>query len=67
VIFVQPEGAEIRVDSEFVGHIPATLKLHSGIRIVQIKAKGHAIWVKRLNVLGNSTVTINPSEWFDEK
>jgi S1-C subfamily serine protease len=60
VMLSQPEGAKIWVDSEFVGKVPATLKLTAGRHHIVVRSQGHADWIYRLNVLKDSQVTLNP-------
>lgn len=60
VVVEEPIGAEIWVDNAFVGNIPATLKLTAGTHLINVKARGHADWIRSINVLKNSKVSLNP-------
>jgi len=43
-----------------VGNIPSTISLPEGAHLVVVRASGHADWIKRINVLRNSRVTLAP-------
>ena len=60
VVLSQPEGAEIWVDQEFVGNVPATLKLTPEKHLIVLKAPGHADCTRSINVLKGSRVTLGP-------
>jgi S1-C subfamily serine protease len=61
VVIKRPEGAEIWVDHRFVGNIPATLKLSAEPHLVEVKSKGHADWIRSINVLEDSEVRLSPT------
>lgn len=58
--FSEPPGAEIYVDHNFVGNIPSTIQLPAGLHLIVVRASGHADWIRRINVLRNSSVTLAP-------
>jgi PEGA domain len=49
-----PPGADIEVDSSFVGNTPSTVTLTPGSHQIALKKKGFATWTKTLNVTGGS-------------
>lgn len=65
VRFSGPEGAEIRVDSVYVGNIPATLKLPAGLHVIVVRDGKHADWVKNVTVIKDSEVSLQP--WLEMK
>lgn len=54
----EPSGAEIYVDGNFVGQTPATIPLPSGAHRIEVRSAGRPAWVKTLNVLKDSQVTL---------
>jgi S1-C subfamily serine protease len=60
VVLSQPEDAEIWVDQVFVGNVPATLKLTAGDHLIVVKVRGHRDWIRNVNVLKASRVSLNP-------
>jgi hypothetical protein len=56
----EPPGAEIFVDEKFVGNIPATLTLPVGPHLFSVHTKGSATWLRHLEVLKDSRVTLKP-------
>lgn len=60
IVLSKPEGAEIWVDSLFVGMVPATLKLTAARHLVVLKIQGHADWMHQVQVLKDSQVTLDP-------
>ncbi len=54
----EPEGAEIYVDSKFVGNAPSRLKLPAGQHSVEVRAPGRKPWQRSLEVLKDSEVTL---------
>jgi S1-C subfamily serine protease len=60
VILSQPEGAEIWVDHQFVGNIPATLKLTAQAHLIVVRGKGRADWIRLISVLKDSEVRLTP-------
>ncbi|HYL64819.1 MAG TPA: trypsin-like peptidase domain-containing protein [Candidatus Methylomirabilis sp.] len=60
VVLNEPEGAEILVDSVFVGDTPAMLKLKVGRHLIVIKFKKNTDWIRYVTVLKDSQVTLKP-------
>jgi S1-C subfamily serine protease len=60
VVLSKPEGARIWIDQQFVGNIPATLKLTVGRHEIVIRSQGYADWIKKVQVLRDSQVTLSP-------
>jgi S1-C subfamily serine protease len=60
VIFSEPAGAEIWLDSNFVGSIPARLKLTASKHLLVIKDHVHADWIRSITVQKDSEVTLKP-------
>jgi S1-C subfamily serine protease len=60
VILTEPAGAEIYIDGQFVGDVPATLPLPVGLHRVRVHAKGSADWMHLIEVLKDSQVTLTP-------
>src|ERR1035438_7839763 len=58
VIDSTPLGADIEIDSAFVGNTPSTVSIASGSHQIVVKKKGFADWTKALNVSGG-TVHLN--------
>jgi serine protease Do len=59
--FSQPAGAEIYVDGNFLGRIPAKLPLPGGKSyLIVVRAPGHADWIRRVAVFEGMRVTMNP-------
>ena len=54
VIESTPAGADIEVDSGFVGNTPSTVSLPIGSHEIVVKKKGYADWNKTLSVSGGS-------------
>ena len=53
-----PDGAEIFLDDKFIGTTPATLHLTEGAHTLILKSEGHANWIRSINILKESTVTV---------
>jgi hypothetical protein len=53
-----PAGADIEIDSAFVGNTPSTVSITPGSHQIAVKKKGFADWTKTLNVTGG-TVHLN--------
>jgi S1-C subfamily serine protease len=53
-----PDGAEIFLDDKFVGTSPATLRITEGAHTLILKSAGHADWIRSINILKESTVTV---------
>jgi len=53
-----PPGADIEIDSEFVGNTPSTVSVAPGSHQIAIKKKGFTDWSKTLNVT-SGTVHLN--------
>jgi S1-C subfamily serine protease len=60
VVLTEPEGAEIWIDQEFVGSVPATLKLTAGKHVIVLKMRGHPDCTRTLNLLKASKVSLGP-------
>jgi hypothetical protein len=58
VIDSTPAGADVEIDSAFVGNTPSTVTVAPGIHQITIKKKGFTDWTKTLNVTGG-TVHLN--------
>jgi len=56
----EPPGAEIFVDAKFVGNTPATLTLPVGPHLFSVHTKGSAAWLRHVEVLKDSHVTLKP-------
>jgi len=63
VVMTEPQGAEIWIDHAFVGDIPSTLKLTAGKHLVVVKLRGQADWIRSINVLKDSQVTLKAQPW----
>jgi S1-C subfamily serine protease len=55
-----PQNAEILVDGNFVGKAPSRLPLPAGLHLFVVKTPGHADWIRRVNVLKYSVVSLHP-------
>lgn len=55
-----PPGAEIYVDGKFIGQTPSTIPLSSGPHHVEVKSAGKQSWVRDLEVLKDSRLTLHP-------
>jgi hypothetical protein len=53
-----PDGAEIFLDDKIIGTTPATLRLTEGAHTLILKSEGHADWIRSINILKESTVTV---------
>jgi hypothetical protein len=53
-----PDGAEIYVDDKFVGNAQASLKLQAGTHTILLKSPGCADWLRTIEVLKDSSVTL---------
>jgi S1-C subfamily serine protease len=60
VVLVKPEGAEIWIDNAFVGMVPATLRLTAERHQITMKIRGHADWVRFVQVQKDSQVNLSP-------
>lgn len=54
-----PDGAEIYVDSSFIGNTPGTLKLAPDVHTIKVTAAGMKAWIRELRVLPSSEVRLN--------
>jgi len=59
-ILNEPKGAEIWLDHVFVGSVPAKLKLTAVQRLIVIKIRGRADWIRSIAVQKDSEVTLQP-------
>jgi len=55
-----PAGAEIYVDGKFMGQTPSTIELPAGSHHVEVKSRGRQDWVRDLDVLKDSQLTLHP-------
>jgi PEGA domain len=55
-----PAGAEIYVDGKFVGQTPSTIELSAGSHHVEVKSRGKLDWVRDLDILKDSQLTLHP-------
>jgi serine protease Do len=53
-----PDGAEIYVDDKFVGNAQASLRLPAGKHSILLKSPGCADWLRSIEVLKDSSVTL---------
>ena len=58
VIDSTPPGADIEIDSAFVGNTPSTVSVPSGSHQIAVKKKGYIFWAKALAVTGG-TIHLN--------
>ncbi len=58
VLSSEPDGAEIFIDGKFHGNTPATLKLPAGSHAILLKLPGHTDWLRTLEVLKSSKVSL---------
>jgi hypothetical protein len=56
-----PDGADISVDSSFVGNAPATLKLSAGKHVISVSQQGYKTWSREVSVLPGSAVNLKAS------
>jgi hypothetical protein len=49
-----PSGADIEIDSSFVGNTPSAVQVASGPHTITVKKKGFADWTRNLNVTGGN-------------
>ncbi len=56
----EPSGADIYVDGQFVGQTPSTISLASGAHHFAVKAPGKKQWVRDVDVLPGSKITLHP-------
>lgn len=61
-----PPGADVEVDGRYVGNTPAQLKLTPGKHSIKVTAPGHKAWVRELDVLADSEVSLNAAMAADE-
>jgi hypothetical protein len=53
-----PNGAEVYVDGNFVGDVPATLELAPGKHTIRVSLNGYKDWSRELSVLASSKVNL---------
>ncbi len=51
-------GADVYVDGNFVGNVPAQLKLAPGKHTIKVTAPGHQDWSRELEVMAGSEVSL---------
>ncbi len=49
-----PPGADVEIDSAFVGNTPSTVSLAPGSHQITVKKKGFTDWAKTLNITGGT-------------
>jgi hypothetical protein len=54
-----PNGADLEVDGNFVGNLPAKIQLTPGKHDIKISKAGYHSWTRTLTVLEGSTVELN--------
>jgi len=54
VVSAVPDGAEVYVDGNLVGGVPATLKLAPGKHTIRVALSGYKDWSRELSVLASS-------------
>jgi hypothetical protein len=54
VIDSTPPGADIEIDSGFVGNTPSTVAVASGSHQIAVKKKGFSDWTKTINITGGA-------------
>jgi hypothetical protein len=54
VIDSTPAGADVEIDSAFVGNTPSTVSVAPGSHQIAVKKKGFTDWAKTLNVTGGT-------------
>lgn len=57
----EPSGADIFVDSNFMGNTPSLLQLPAGSHTIRIESKGEKPWSREVNLTGGSKITIQAS------
>ena len=55
----KPDGSDLRLDGQFVGNTPATLKLKPGTYSFAFKASGYKEWSRSINVQPASNVHLS--------
>ena len=60
VILTKPDGAEILIDSNYVGNIPARLRLTAAKHTIVVRDHVHADWNREIVVQKDSEVTVQP-------
>jgi serine protease Do len=60
-VLSDPSGADIYVDGEFVGDTPSVLHLSAGSHSIKIQAAGKQAWERKMDVLKDSKLTLNPT------
>jgi hypothetical protein len=56
----EPPGAEVYVDAKFVGQTPSTIHLATGSHRIEVKSRGMQTWLRDLEVLKDSQLTLHP-------
>jgi len=53
-----PDGADVYVDSSFVGNAIAVLKLSEGKHVIKVSMAGYKDWTREITVLAGSEVKL---------
>ena len=56
----EPTGAEIYIDSRFVGQTPSTIPTPTGTHKILLRSSGKKDWERELEVIKGSELTLNP-------
>ncbi len=56
-----PDGANVAVDSKFVGITPSTLRLAPGDHTISIEKSGFKTWQRTITVSAGGNITIDPT------
>jgi hypothetical protein len=54
-----PDGAEVYLDNDYVGSVPAKLRLTTGKHSLRLELKGYKSWSKDLTVQAGSSVNLS--------
>lgn len=54
-----PEGADIMVDSRFMGNTPARLNLSPGKHRIELTIEGYEQWIREVEALAGSELSLN--------
>ncbi len=56
-----PDGAEVTIDSKFVGSTPSTLQLKSGEHTISVKKAGYTLWKRTITISSGDKITLDAS------
>jgi len=54
-----PDGADIEIDSSFVGNTPSDVQVPEGDHTITVKKSGFKAWERKMKVSGGSSVRLN--------